>query len=425
MEYILTLLYAAIFAFVILNNSFFKTGTLHPKYLVIVFAIKILAGILLGYLYKKYFNGGDTFVFFDDASKLFEIFKNHPFDFLKIVSGLSNDPSLMVHYQKLGGWNNFEYFYNDSRTIVRINALIRIFSFGYYNVHVVFFSFLSLAGLNGLFKLFTAAAPEKQNGFFVTMFFIPSVLFWTSGILKEGILIFALGMFLYCFQKIINGKRNLKHLISFSLALIILIYLKIYVFAILLPGIIAYWWSTLSKYKNVGFKFGLTYLIYFIVLFNLKYINPNYNLSEIIYWKQHNTIQYAKFMNSGSYISIPTLEANTESILKHSPQAFLNVLIQPDWKNIHNPFSLLTAFENLLIIFSILFSIFFLKDLKDHQKPLFFLGCFFVLFLFILIGLTTPILGAMVRYKVPALTFLLSCLLLVFNKEKLVLMLKR
>jgi hypothetical protein len=42
-----------------------------------------------------------------------------------------------------------------------------------------------------------------------------------------------------------------------------------------------------------------------------------------------------------------------------------------------------------------------------------------VLLLFVLIGLTTPILGAMVRYKIPGLPFLLIVFLLMLDKEKL------
>ena len=42
-----------------------------------------------------------------------------------------------------------------------------------------------------------------------------------------------------------------------------------------------------------------------------------------------------------------------------------------------------------------------------------------VLLLFTLIGLITPIMGAIVRYKVPGLPFLLIFLLLLLDKEKL------
>ena len=204
MEYLLTSFYAVVFLVIILKWSFFKTENISSKYFGAVFILKILAGILLGYLYQKYFNGGDTYVFFNDANTMFAIGKSHPVDFIKMLSGFGNDHDLKAYYSQLKNWNNHEYFYTDSKTIIRINAAIRIFTFGYYNVHVVFFCFLSLTGLNGLFKIFSGFCARKEKELFVAIFLVPSVLFWTSGILKEGILVFALGIFLYSFIKMVN-----------------------------------------------------------------------------------------------------------------------------------------------------------------------------------------------------------------------------
>ena len=193
----------------------------------------------------------------------------------------------------------------------------------------------------------------------------------------------------------------------------------------IVPGMISYWWCVKTNNKNCFIKFSATYLLYFIILFNLKYINPNYNFAEIIYWKQHNSIGYAKFMNSGSYVEPPMLNPNVQSIIKNSPHALLNSFILPNWNHIHNPFAVLAALENLLIIFIILASIIFSRKLRDYQKPVFYLSLFFVIFLFTLIDLTTPLIGSMVRYKVPALPFLLSMLVMILNKEKITALWKR
>ncbi|HKR07288.1 MAG TPA: hypothetical protein VJY62_21820 [Bacteroidia bacterium] len=419
MEYLLTFFYAFVFLLVIVKSSFFKSEKVAPKYFGYVFILKIFAGILLGYLYQIYFNGGDTYVFFNDANKMFATGKSHPVDFLKMLFGLGDNSTLDIYYNQLSGWNNYEYFYNDSKTIIRINAVIRIFTFGYYNVHVVFFCFLSLVGLNGLFKIFSKAFPGKEKLIFISVFLLPSVLFWTSGILKEGILVFALGIFLYSFTKMVAVKPSVKHILSFGISVLILVYLKIYTLMMIVPGMAAYWWCVKTKNKNCFIKFSAVYLLYFIILFNLKYLNPNYNLAEIIYWKQHNSIGYAKFMNSGSFAEPPLLNPNVQSIIKNAPHSLLNTFILPNWNYIHNPFALVAALENLFIILVIFFSIFFSSRIKDEQKPVFYLSLFFVVFLFTLIGLTTPLIGSMVRYKVPALPFLLSMLVMMLNKEKI------
>ena len=418
MELILTLAYAFIFLVIILKSSFFRSEKIHSKYFGLVFILKICAGILLGYLYRIYFNGGDTYVFFSDANRMFEIGKSHPVHFIKMLIGFGNQQGLDVYYSQLNGWNNYEYFYNDSKTIIRINAVIRIFTFGYYNVHIVFFSFLSLIGLNGLYKIFLEAFQEKEKEIFISVFLVPSVLFWTSGILKEGILVFSLGIFLYSFTKMISARPYVRRIFSFFVCLVILVYLKIYTLMMIIPGMVAYWWCMKTSYKNCFKKFSISYFLYFILLFNLKSINSNYNLSEIIYWKQHNGITFAKYMNAGSFVEPPLVDPDVRSIVKNIPHALLNTFIFPNWNQIHNPFALAAALENLLIMIVIFMSIIFSASLKSHQKPVFYLSLFFVFFLFTLIGLTTPLIGSMVRYKVPALPFLISMMVMILNKEK-------
>lgn len=418
MEIILTLFYSIAFFLLILKLDFFCSTTIKPVYFGCVFALKIIAGSLLGYLYKKYFNGGDTFVFFGDACTLFNVAKTDLLSFMKMVSGLSNDSSLEKYYALMPGWNNSAYFYNDTKTIIRANALIRIFSFGYYNVHVVFFCFLSLVGLTGLFKIFSASFPEKAKALFASVFLLPSVLFWNSGILKEGLIAFALGMFIFSFAKIISGKKTVAIFIVSGISLILLIYLKVYLLAILMPGLISYWWLVKTNSNYSFLKYTFVHMIYFILLFNLKHINSNYDVSEIIFWKQHNTINYARFMNSGSYVELPRLEPTAKSIICNTPRAFITTLTLPNWKFIHNRFALVAAIENLLLLIILCITLFFLKKPLTDRQPVFLLSVFFVFFLFVLIGLTSPILGSMVRYKVPAMPFFMAVLAMLFDIDK-------
>lgn len=425
MEYVLTCFYAVIFFNVILHASFFKAGNIKPHYFGFIFIAKIFAGIFLGYLYQSYFNGGDTFSFFNDANKLHGLLKTHPVDFFKIIFGFNTGTTYDQFFQQLGGWNNYEYFYNDSRTIIRINALIRIVSCGYYNVHVIFFSFLALTGLTGIYKLFIEDTSGKEKYFFVAIYLLPSVLFWTSGILKEGLLLFALGLFLYSFVKLVRKDFSVKYIFTFLMTFLLLIYLKIYILVILFPGLIAFYWTMKTNSKLAFIKFILVYLTFFIVLYCLKFLNPEYDIAQIIYWKQHNSIAYAKYFKSGSLVQPPLLEPNAAVIIYKSPHAFLNTIILPGWKYVSNPFSFLASLENSFIILSIIISIVFSQKIKREHQPLFLFSLFYVVLLFILIGLTTPVLGAMVRYKVPALPFLVSISIMVVNDKKLIKIFKR
>jgi hypothetical protein len=110
-----------------------------------------------------------------------------------------------------------------------------------------------------------------------------------------------------------------------------------------------------------------------------------------------------------SVIHIPETQPNAFSLFIHSPAAFATTLFRPFLTDIKgNPLILISALENIFILVLLTGSLFRL------QKPVtdrFILFCIFYLsFLFILIGLITPVLGALVRYRVPGLPVLMFLL---------------
>jgi hypothetical protein len=75
-------------------------------------------------------------------------------------------------------------------------------------------------------------------------------------------------------------------------------------------------------------------------------------------------------------------------------------------------------FENVLLVIFLLMAVFFYNKNFNNFK-LFFFCISFILTLSILIGLLTPVLGAIVRYKTPLLPFLFTALLMLTDKEKM------
>ena len=59
-------------------------------------------------------------------------------------------------------------------------------------------------------------------------------------------------------------------------------------------------------------------------------------------------------------------------------------------------------------------------NIRGINKSIFYSCMFAVIFMFVLTGLITPVMGAMVRYKVPALPFLMIMLIMLIDKEKMI-----
>jgi hypothetical protein len=258
---------------------------------------------------------------------------------------------------------------------------------------------------------------DKKKELILAIYLLPSVVFWGSGLLKEGMVLFVIGCFIYfCFQ-LIHGPIQIKNIFGFLLFAFFFLFLKIYVLLALLPPLIAYLICEKFQPGNAILKHGLIYLLLLIFTLNIHLVLPDYNMLEILMYKQREFINLANNMEAGSLYQIPVIEPNIISFMSGFPIAVLNVLARPFIFDISSPIILLTIIENTVILFIIGFCLLFFQRKTEHLN--FTLFCFgFAMILFGIIGLTTPVLGAIVRYKIPGLPLLMIAFLFYYNKDK-------
>jgi hypothetical protein len=192
------------------------------------------------------------------------------------------------------------------------------------------------------------------------------------------------------------------------------------VLVIILPGIFAWWLTRKSSGKKVILTFTAIYGIYLISAFNLYKINDDFNIAAWVFYKKKNFIEIGNEHNA-SMVSLPDFECSGTSILMHAPKAFSNVMFRPfltDSNN--NPLILLAALENLmLLLMFILFIVSFRIKVKKLDG-LIALSMLYIALIFVLIGLITPVLGAIVRYKIVAMPCLVFLLVYFYDREKLI-----
>jgi hypothetical protein len=413
MEIVLCIAYTLIFAFLIFKLPFFRIDNVSPKILFVLFIIKILSAFALTFIYTYYYNSrteSDIFKYFDDGKVIFSSIHNNPIDYLRMITGIGSEaPHLDKYYETANFWHKeFDYnLYNDNRTIIRFNAIIMLFSFGYFNVHNIFMAFISFIGLTAIFKVFYPYFLQKRNALIFSIFLIPSVLLWTSGVLKEGILMFSFGLSVYYVNKLFFKKFTWKILIFLILSITLLFFSKFYVLLAALPGVLSIialkWFKKLPAITIVA---GI-HVIIISAFFFFHYIFSQYNLAEIAATKQHDFINMInQTPNVGSKIDLPILEPTFLSFVKNTPTAFINSFFRPHILEIKSVMIIPSALENLLIVIILILTIIFYKKPDIKNFTWFWFCISFVFILFILCGLTTPVLGALVRYRTPALPFL-------------------
>ncbi len=402
--------YLAVFSLIIYRSRFFQPDGIGRTLSLLLFYIKSIAGILFGYFYSLYGHGGDTFTFFETSLKITSLISEDPVRYIKAVTGLGDQSDLQVFYAGLKGWYTYEPYFNDSRTIIRINALIGLLSFGKYYVHSVFFSFLSFTGSIGLFRFFSNMSEIPPSKLLLPAFLIPSVLFWMSGANKEGILSLVMGLTLYQYSLILKRDDKIYHMILFFILCLMFVHIKAYLLVMLLPALVAMAWSSRNLHARSWLKYSLVYIGFFAGISLASVVLERADAFQVLHSKRYNfeALAAAAPEDSRSYYDAVDFEPEPASVLKASLPAFIATLTRPTVTDAKGIKGWLVVIEGVLILLFVVYGLIRFNKLSlNLNSNLFWFCIFFVVSNYVLIGLTTPVLGAIVRYKAPILPFLI------------------
>ena len=382
--------------------------------------VSIFGGIAVWYIYNKVYQiervNADTFKFFDDALIIGSYFKDYPIDVLKIFFGfysIENETTYLI-LEKTTHWFRPFHFgeFNDNQIVIRLNLLILGFSGGFYFSHLLIFNFLGFVGVWFLIKSLSKHVLLINPYLWGLVFLVPNAWLWNSGVLKEPILIFFLGLFLFGFwNKFNHSIINSVILIAAVWGLLIV---KAYVLLCLLPGLLL---ITIFKKYNFWYKALVLYgvvILFLIAGFYFLSINP----TQIIAQKQIDFNNVARLSEANSYFETFKLEPNPMSLIFNSPMAMVNSIFRPFIWNSNSVFMLISSLENFGLFILLIFS------LKKLKKESLFLNQYknliliFTLNLYVLIGLTTTVSGALVRYKIPATILLTLLIIIILFKQK-------
>jgi len=401
-----------------------------PKYAAqLVFLLKFGAGLFLTWIYTNYYTDrstADLYKLFDDSKFMYEALFDKPKDFFKMISGLDNNAPYFDHYYfKMNNWYrpydvDYDVYY-DTRTLIRLNAFVRLFSLGVFAVHTLVWCFLSLIGLCLIYKACYRYFHEKQYWLGASVFLMPSVLCWGSGVLKEGIVFFWMGVMIYSIFQWINVGFKISYLLAITLSVIGFSLLKVHILFAFVPGLLAFIICRIRAYKNVRLTYLLVLTLIVAVGFNIQLVFPSINFIKVIAFKQQALLRLAYYTDSGSLTEMNPLDPSFFGFLRNWPEAIINATFRPSIFDAKNAMQWFSAYENLFISVCIILCIGLYKPITDPSKRAFAWFCIsFTLVLFSIMGLTTPILGTLVRYRMPALPFLMLALILFTDTKRLI-----
>jgi len=416
LEYLLFVAYLVLFAWLVTKVKFFTRTGLSQSQLIIILLLKVMAGIFYGWIGLYY--GGlaqmqDTWGFHTNSIQEYHLLFNNPHEYF---TNLFMDP-----YE--GGVSKFfesnDSYWNDLKgnVFIKILSVFNILSIGNYYVNVIFYSFITLFGAISIFQVMTDVFPGKKTAILLATFLVPSFIYWTSGIHKEGLIFTGISLVIYVIYFSTKEKRlGIKRLLGLVFGLLLILALRNFIIILILPAIMA--WLLANRKPKYGLAiFSSLYLLFGILFFTARYINPRLDFPQAVVNKQQ---AFKNLAIGGSTIPMKDLEPNAASFLKNTPQAINLSTIRPYPSDVRHILSLAAAVEiDVLLFLFILFLLWRTNGNRNTSKNFMYFCVFFSMTLLLAIGFSVNNLGAIVRYRSVIMPLLIIPMAAQINWKKL------
>ncbi|MBQ5571328.1 MAG: hypothetical protein IIT38_00470, partial [Bacteroidales bacterium] len=308
---------------------------------------------------------------------------------------------------------------NDNRTIIRYNAILDLFTQGNFWLNLIISAFVAFCGAYFLALAMLGFCGKRWIAV-VSAFLVPSVAFWSSGMMKECLVMFSVGLLMFSWTALWRKFGVVKLLVVIASAYFLFI-AKFYVLLAMLPGMVMFALPSKLGAK----KLLVSSVAVFAVVVTLFFFSGSifgYDLVDTIVKKQHDFVNMVntEANYSGSNIEIKELEPTILGFASCLVPAYINTLFRPFVTEADSFIKLVCCAENLLFLLLFLYMCIRFKPIDNNQFRFVLFTLCFMLVLYALIGMTTPNLGALVRYKIPVMPFLLCSMLTAtdFNRLK-------
>jgi hypothetical protein len=412
--YALFIIYLVLFCWLVTKSRFIINAGLSSKIIIALFFIKVIAGCLNSWVFSKMgvSSGSDTLTFQEQGLIEYHLLFNNPGEYISNFFKTSYKTGYGDFFSSTNSyWNDLT-----GNIIIKFLSICDIFSFGNFYVNVIFYNYVTFFGAAGLYRVFNSIYPKQPYLLVCTCFLLPSLLFYSSNIHKEGLIYAALGIAVYNIYNALNTDAGFSFKkITIILAACIFIFLqRNYVLMAFIPAAFAWILCSVKKYPAL-LTFAVTYIIGAFIFFNAASISPKLNLPRAVSKKQ---LDFKQLGPATTYLPLDTLVPVFKSFVINAPQAINHSFLRPFVSDIKLSKALIPLAVELIFYELLLVLFIFFNNNNKPCNPFIVFGLFFSFSVLMIIGYTVPILGAIVRYRSIYLSFIVTPLACGINWEK-------
>ncbi|MCU0318671.1 MAG: hypothetical protein MUE88_01130 [Flavobacteriales bacterium] len=430
-EYMAVALYTFVVAIVYSRHKRVRIRS-NPEYKYYLWGlyVKIIGAVGFSMIYVYYYGNGDTVSFFLSSIPLAKILAIDP---LRFFEALVVDNSWENRYKIFDPSVGYPigYVYIDDRTyfLVKLISPLTFISFHSFLLTGAIIGTLAFEGVWRLFRTLVRYYPSLTSKFAVAVLFMPSAVFWGSGIIKDTFTFSAMCWSIHALDNIFFRRWKVVYswfqLIGCTL---VLLAMKPYIFMVLLPSALLWlMYHRISQIRSglvrllvlpagiVLFTFG-SYFILVAMGDRLSKFSLNQALDTII-TGQEDMKRNQRY--GDNYFDLGPLDRSWVGVASKAPQAVIAGLYRPTLFDSRNVVMLIAALENLFLVALTVMALW--KARIWHLvtlirvNPMLQMFFFFVLVYAFIIGVSTPNFGALVRFKIPILPLLVSGLFIVVH----------
>lgn len=391
MTYLLFPAYLLLFSAILYVLAAKNIIRVNGKVAVASLLLKVMLGCLYGYIFFHYYKGDDTWRYYYQSQDETALLKADPLRFFTSLFDLNNETRYSSVFESVGSyWKELEYV-----ILIKLIAIFNLFTGSQYYTNVIWFAFLTFWGGYFFYRLFVVAYAGYERIMALVFFFFIPLVFWTSGIRKDGLIFLFLSLTFYHFYKAMRTWKW-RSLIIVALSLFMLFLVRSFLALTLIPALLA--WAIAEKVNYASWKvFTLVYGVSILLFFLTASFGP-VDFPQKVSERQQEFFR----LKGGSAVELDTLGTSPADYIRLLPQAVNHVFLRPypgEQSSMLYRFSSAETWFCLIVFAAALF--FRAPGSRSMiSSPVILAILLYSLSNYLLIGYTIPFLGAIVRYKI-------------------------
>lgn len=397
--------------FMIQRLGFVRKSGLSQQEIWGLYAVRVFCGCFLGCISLRYYPSNDYWNLLKESQAETTLLKSDP---IRFFTSLFDSP-----YENAYGqfFNAVGSYWNDLRNnlIQKCLAIINLISGGDYYVNSIFFNAFGFLGHVAFYRFFTNIFSDHKRWIFWGTFFIPSTLYFSSGIHKDLVVFSLFGFLLWALHQWLDGTRRWKYGWVALISLLGLILMRNYLLLILIPAFAGYV-IALRRRISIWMTYGIMVGLMFVGLLVIESMNSDRTPLKLIQQRQQDFMALKK---SNSDMEFTPLKPTLQTFIKQAPEAMGHAFFRPYPTESKHVFSLALSIELFLFWFLLIFSIATAEGRQIwKQMPVLGMLLFTALALWILFGFICPNYHTLARYRSLYLILLVPPLLVGIAKGR-------